>query len=123
MCLVNAAERRHSRKCSSTSDYAICNNWHPGAVCQISARQPPACLNLSSQLTGMQDPSMPITHDQAVVKCASERMFPQSQTNNVSVKLNIDGGLTMNIKKMQVAFKKITIGVALSSLMTMSVLP
>lgn len=66
---------------------------------------------------------MSITHDQAVVKCVSEKIPPQLQKNEVSVKVNIDGGLNMNIKKMQVLFKKLSIGVAISSLMNMSVLP
>lgn len=66
---------------------------------------------------------MSITHDQAAVKCVSEKMSLQPQKNEVSINLNIDGGLNMNLKKMQVLFKKLSIGVAVSSLMNMSVLP
>ncbi|WP_039916580.1 hypothetical protein [Cellvibrio mixtus] len=66
---------------------------------------------------------MSITHDQAVVKCVSEKMSLQPKKNEVAINLNIDGGLNMNIKKMQVLFKKLSIGVAVSSLMNMSVLP
>lgn len=66
---------------------------------------------------------MSITHDQAVVKSVPEKMSPQARKNEVSINLSIDGGINMNMKKMQVLFKKLSIGVAVSSLMNMSVLP
>lgn len=71
----------------------------------------------------MQGPSKVITHDQAVVKRDSEQMFPQSTTKEFSFKLNIDGGLYMNIKKMQFSSEKFSIGFAVSLLKTMSALP
>jgi hypothetical protein len=66
---------------------------------------------------------MLITHDQAVVKCVSEQKSPQPKMNNISVKLELDGGLNMNNKKMQFSFKKFSVGIAVSSLLSMSVLP
>jgi hypothetical protein len=78
---------------------------------------------MASQLTGTQGPSF-ITHDKvATVGCNTKFGPPQSKSSKTSVKLNIDGGIKMDAKNWQISFKQFSIGMAVSSLMSVSVLP
>lgn len=59
----------------------------------------------------------------AQVGCNTEINAPQTTQRDFSLNLKLDGGVTMNAKKLKIDFKKITMGVTFSVLTTMSVLP
>jgi hypothetical protein len=59
----------------------------------------------------------------ATIGCISKLNPSQHKTSEASVKLNIDGGINMGAKNWQISFKKFSIGLAVSSLMNVSVLP